>query len=115
MSELKWICPKCASEETVALRSVVKSDRSIEFAYEGKVINTSMILSKSDMLLFCPICSKFKLINERDYVDTCAKTMKQAKEGVGGAPTTSSITIGVALGVIIGSLILYMITSAIFF
>lgn len=117
MGELKWICPKCANEETVVLHAAERPDGWKEFVYEDKIVYTTKVLKIDDVVLLCPVCGKLESVRKSDYVDICAKTMREkAAGGTGGTPTsTSSIAVGVAIGVIVGSLILYMIVGKLFF
>lgn len=112
MGELKWICPKCASEETIVLQPVEKPNGSIEFVYDGKILGNSRLPRKDDIVLYCTVCGYKRMIKNNEYIDTCAQTMKQK---ISSGTSTSGIAIGVAIGVIVGSIILYMIITEMFF
>lgn len=109
MSKLKWICTRCASEETVTLHPIETSDGAIEFKYEDKFLR-SPTLRKDDLILFCTVCEKWIAIKDRDYVVTCAKSMK---DRAGGGVSAETIAKGVAWGIIIASIVLFIASFSI--
>jgi hypothetical protein len=108
MGELKWICPKCGSEETVVLQPAEK-DGLLEFEYEGKT-HRSPTTKKDDIMLFCTTCRHREIIKEYKYQEACIKSQR-SKTGNGCCMTAEIIATGVAIGIVAGSIATLLIVG----